>query len=421
MCIQYFTRPITTSDWTRFHNLAHRVRTGTFNDAPHSSIVTEIHATNTRSLPLLPSITKLEMDLDSKGHSLIFMTPTLHHLRLASLYTGDTLSLQRFLSQVSVLSPELRHLGLHLLNLTTDDTAVHEVARLCRSLKHVRSADVGIWGDITDVGPIATALAELPSIDHLEFGSRGQMDVQWDSITSIPFPHLRKLYFRQRNILGLPALLDAMAPSLIELEIGHEEYGSSGNLREMVAATGRHTALETFIVTSYEEDGLEVSSEILQPLHSCGALRELSINLINGQVQLDDDDIAGLIPHLPSLERLSLLGDRSEGRFPTLLALVAITTACPAINDISLEIDATGSIPEIDFEPLQLLSTLSVHDSEIDDPESVALFLSRLSNAEFSVHHGYFGVEYYWKRWEKVREDVAGLQRARMHGQRPIA
>lgn len=228
-------------DWSRFHQLAFRVRKGKLHIQLHPSLVAEIYSSRPSSSRFLPSITHLDLRTRVNGLGLLLMGPTLDTLHLHLLYNGDTDGNpgHHFFTRIPTSSPSITRLTLGHSSNGVGVDVTSDIANLCRSLIDLRFADLEDVEVIT-AAPVLSALAGCHYLEEIVmWGS--EEDMQLAPETTEPFRSLRRLTVIESSDRVLASFLDGLPPSLTHLQLGQGNYSHlPGDVAVVTGALARH-------------------------------------------------------------------------------------------------------------------------------------------------------------------------------------
>lgn len=377
-------------DWSRFYNIAFRIRTGKLHNRLHLSLVAEICSIGPHRSPLLPLITCLDLTTGLNGHSSLFIGPTLDALTLEVTADNNIYTDPHLLTRVPILSPSITRLTWYDEVGYSGSAVPRGIADVVRSLPKLRFIDVSEAMEL-DEGPLLSALVQCQFLEEMVLWGNGQ-NMAWSSAVAEPFRSLRRLKVKQSSDDVFASFLKSLPPNLVHLEYGCNEYISlTGHFGIVMKAVSSHHQLESLIVTSGCTESDVISLQILQPLTSCSHLRVISF-VTDDAVEMTDGDIAQLTSRLPRLEDFTLMGRGTDQRhpLPSLGALAAIVASCPAIRNISLHLETSpAQLPLKDnLEASDTLRCVDVQLSSIQNPKMVALFFEKLVTSEdFELVH----------------------------------
>lgn len=156
--------------------------------------------------------------------------------------------------------------------------------------------------------------------------------------------------------------------------------------------------------------------EDLQPITACGRTLEVLDVEVAGLVGWSDKEVESLVSHLPLLRELTIRTDEesrgtwSDPPHTTLHAIAVITSFCPKIHTIAVDIDAR-IVAEPPEQAHRALRILQVYNSPVVDPTAVASFLVRLSQSEDFSIDGHQSSPY-CEGWNAVRDAMPALRQA---------
>lgn len=197
----------------------------------------------------------------------------------------------------------------------------------------------------------------------------------------------------------------------------YDEPRTSTNLRDVILAAGQHENLEKL---DLQEDWLgNIHIDLLRPLVQCHGLQELFVTTC-GSSELTDRQIEEFTSGLPLLRvlRFHCSGWIDSPPATTLRALDIITTNCPLMETVSLDVDASKLPEHLPLHPAEhfCLLELGQHHIQNRKPLTVALYLSYLSSTpgRFEVTNSDWGTRFVESRrvWKAVRDLVPKLQKA---------
>lgn len=415
MTEQHFEQPVTQEKWTRFHLLAPRVREARLYRDLHSSMLAELQSTNPRSSQLLPSLSTLTIHSLITGHGLWLPLPLLRELSLTTprLRRADAPTQKRFFSPISDTHRQICSLSLvvELFNPAT----VQVIADMLLQLPCLRRVRLNLYDDETlHTGPIGRALASLPNLEDLGFDSYDPAVFQEALTLSAPFPSVRHLKVSASGAADLPTLLKHMSSSITHL-IDLQDDSTRGDWKQICLGASHHKILQRLALCGFRDDSL--SSDALAPLSALSALSALEL-YPDGSVDLKDDDIRSLASGLPQLQTLIIQVEVERAFGMSLNAYEIVATLCPAIETVGLPVDATKPALQEVIRPSSTLSIICIWNSPIGDPQAVARFLARLSDAKsfrLAVSHADGSRE---PKWIEVKDSLPALREAVMSGRK---
>lgn len=328
-----------------------------------------------------------------------------------------------FLDRVAAISPNLTDLYLDIeLHTEEAETSLKSMLLRLPMLRVVRLKRV------RDGGCVAAALEAHRHLEMLELVSRSTeegLPEEWTHVQQVlePFRMLSDLRVGGSQTEGVVAMLETISPHQRLESITfrrpkqHQPHGSrwlNTDLEALTQAFGLHRKLGRIIIRDLNFRIL-IPKDLL-PLADCCALRELDVK-IQGVVCITDDSVGSLVSHFPVLRKLTLWrypGYSSNELLPqnTLRVIGIVASACPLIETIRLDINATDTdfLHEPPIQPYQNLRTISVAHSPIENPLAVATNLSSLSKRQWWLLDPDDQVrQQYVHRWREVNR-LVGVQ-----------
>lgn len=193
-------------------------------------------------------------------------------------------------------------------------------------------------------------------------------------------------------------------------------------LSKVVSDVVSHDTFQTIVIHVSSQAGtVPMSLDDLHPL--CIFQHMMHVHLQTHTLRLDDEDLRVLVMAWPNLQSLFLTGTHREGlEHLTLYSLIHLVTYCPALEDCTIEFDATGEV-QLDYHQLPgsghrnpLIEMLDVGRSCIQDPRAVALFLTDIFPNLETVQTTDCMDAQHVQNWAQVERMLPALRLARQWG-----
>ena len=432
---QDFDKKLEPKDWSRFMTYARRVRKFTYEDLrtpPLISINALAEVSETRTslslLPRLRELTYITAFSTQRRFAVLFMNESVRRFNLR-LDDGPE-PLQPFFDNIPARMPRLTVLDLRTSRLASsiENDFVHLLCEL-PCLEKVVVPPYHITSRTME------ALAELPNLGVIEFEytqSRGigdKADVAhfnpfipqdgflalWDLSLSV---HLSEFTL---------VVADSLAPAaknLTSLYVHAISVESEASVREYFTVVGDNFPLiksiyvgalpGSIMSTQWDEAEPEfepLTLDTLKPLLDCPNLTTFEL-MYPVPLCLTLDELETLTSRWPTLEAIDLnsepvvLGSALETQPNlTLRALLPFARNCPNLRKLGLYLHATeADLPSASEIPrlFAKLTNLNVGISSIGEPQSVALFLSRICPADCEIEAGV-----YWWDFESLADETS--------------
>jgi hypothetical protein len=280
-------------------------------------------------------------------------------------------------------------------------------------------------------------LASMAALQEISLDLSGIDDIASLSLTQCAFPALRRLELTGKMAT---ALLDALR----SCKLGSIKIQFAGTVNEarlmmrffhVLHSRCSHHSLTRFDVAfdrSPVAPHLDITVDMLRPLLSFVNLQKIIIRSCH-RFKLDNDFVGAMAKAWPHLRVLQLGSYGSWGGQldVTLAGLVPLVQHCPNLRRLGIVIDATVVDHSLDIPASNTkLKALSLGDSLIEDPASVAAclsglfpFLNSIAGWNNSIH--WFSIEdraKYRGRWDevvrltKIFADVRQMERRNKDG-----
>jgi hypothetical protein len=452
MCIlKFLRRSILSTDWCRFDFHAKRVRS--------------------LGLPHRPSVTH-NITSDSEvwrvlriSRPLAQLCPSLRHLSWCSLVYHDTLPLEHVLSLVGpqicrlllefkasdlaeissirsipVICPRITHLSMYFYyhnDLPEESGHFREI--VCEIVCCYQLVDFSF--NISVSQRALLHLAGMPALQKLSLDVSSNDNLISLSLPQCAFPALRDLHLTGKMA---SAFLEVLPSCKLEaIRVQFKPTTNEGDIMarffQVLHERCSHQSLSRIgvyfgpnVIHLHYPD---IEGYMLQPLLSFVNLQDITIS-IHHMFRIDNDFVEAAAKSWPRLRSLNLgIGwgnDRWGGRSNiTLTGLASLARHCPDLTSLAIVIDATVVDHVLDTPVSNTkLNALNLGDSIIQNPTSVAAYLSRIFPYLTSVYSWQFSViqaeqerrKKYRDRWDevarliKISADVYKMERNKMDG-----
>lgn len=328
----------------------------------------------------------------------LFLAPKLVSLSIALDSVPDTITLSIFSSLVN-FCPALKELKFPINDENFNEEQRRTISSAICQWKDLQSVMVT---DLTEEA--LEHLATIPSLQKLSFHSLSGATRTYDEDHSIAirncargYPALQFLSISCRTMEMAIAFVQLLSSSPIEeLNIQVENCRYPSAWEELFRTISRHlnsTSLKRLIL---EETGDNLGDS--QSVHSgieLGALTVFSnVRMVHVQpsfgIPLTSDTANRLAVAWPHIEELQLGTEYPPSKtIITARDLIPFARYCPNLQCLGIVFDARSGSLEPDSGPFSNnLTSLSVGNSPIDDPNSVAAFLSSIFPIIDSVDTG---------------------------------
>lgn len=254
-------------------------------------------------------------------------------------------------------------------------------------------------------------LATLPNLHTLSTSIDEEDFAQFVSTYGGPceFPSLSTLTLRVADLYACTKLLRRSGfQQLKSLKISRSRWDAYWDVDRFFETFGTPMllpALSELAISTYVSGSIQpihltiITAKTFTPLLPFINLSEIQLNL-ETIVHLDDDDLRSMSIAWPHLKILSVY-ERRTGALPsvTLGGIIALATACPKLEELTLRVDALSSsgIPNFsqagDFVPAEGLRFLDVCTSPVGAPHVVAPLLVTAFPNLAELHFGWLYVQ----------------------------
>ncbi|KIJ61282.1 hypothetical protein HYDPIDRAFT_116025 [Hydnomerulius pinastri MD-312] len=434
----YFTRDVTPKDWDwmqryshRIHRISHpkmfslpkldeAVLRAIFTPAIFSALFPCLHTIDysvisvaSSTIPLLnnllsPRLTSVSFALPRDSaydavYSLFDAIPRkagmMQSLRIDSFVYSSQLEV-RFAEKDL---PDLRDLLLSY-NVRVSSQSLHHLA----SLRYLQQLNLRLPTDLDDACLALSAQRALfPALQHLKINAH-----------TLPQCTALLACISSPNLEGVSFSYDIQAPSSVLTAFLSQVHKTSNTAPSFRTVSLRHNLQ----LNSSSDPPFIFAPPTFAPLLSCHALR--TIKLVHlGTLDLDDAFMGRAARAWSNLEELKMCSLAwSESHRTTLGSVRELAKWCRKLRKLHMAFDGTA-VPEVDADAsggglLKLgsksesgsesetgyastsLEVLNVRDSQIEDPEEVAKFLSEIAPGLKAIHVE--GCSETWKMWRAV-------------------
>ena len=418
---QSFERKLEPKDWSRFMIYARRVRKFTYEDLGHmpqidAASLTEISETRTSLslLPLLREFTYATAFISHQRFAVLFMNESVRRFNLR-LSDGPE-PLRPFFDNIPARMPHLTTLNLRTSRLASsiEEDFVHLLGELPRLEKvvvppyHITSRIMEAFAGLPNLGVV-----EFQYLRYQGIGDKEDLERFNPMIPEDGFPALWDLSLSAHLSQFIPVVVDSLAPAaknLTSLYVHAISVESEASVRQYFTVVGENFPLIKSIYvealpgpimsTQWEETEPEFEAltlDTLKPLLDCPHLTTFEL-MYPIPLCLTLDDLEALTSRWSTLEVIDLnrepvilgsaMGIQSN---LTLRALLPFARNCPNLRKLGLYLHATeADLPSVSDVPHSFtkLTQLNLGLSSIEDPETVALFLSRICPVDCNVGAG---------------------------------
>lgn len=455
-----FKRPLTANDWTRFQHYSFRVRRIVYDQRTakswrmilDDSIFREIFRTSPTSF-IFPNLRSLTWNADSEErqlHVLHFLHPWITELEMQLHHVSSAPS--SFFDQVSILTPHLTRLTLRLstpIHLIEDD-----VVPFLLSLRKLQFFSISPYGLSTKVVEALSRLGYLKDVSLLPPGERGKGN-RADVLGFQPllkegaFPATQRICFSADILHATRLISSPFFPSQLSRLYIHVLSIAHADVLQQLFATIRDSCP---MITDLRVDfmihphvplsvpGWPLSERpniaTFRPLFDCRRITAFEFRW-DYALNLTDEDMEEFAVAWPRLEHFLLNCEpiiEFNPPLATLAALLPFARHCPRLHTLGLYMDADSAPSDVPALPFVALRELMVGASNINDIDSVTLFLSKLCPLDCKLVAGVrwpdaYGTALdcagilderrprmceYWVLWTRVVEMLPVVIRARM-------
>ncbi|KAJ8455039.1 hypothetical protein ONZ45_g19072 [Pleurotus djamor] len=423
----HFERPIQPTDWIRFQKYNYRVRV-LFGESGDSSCNSSVYAlvSSMRPFPiLLPNLHELycNMDLD-------FMLLVSHNtIEICNLFTEDPpittfTAINLLLRCVPLYMPNLVELDMPFHSIDVSETDIHAICEMFAGLPLLRKVHLPASLLTPETTLILSKLQFLHSMKTSVHAIPNDSETFSADLDSESFPSLTHLTLNMTLRRG-QTCFNVDPPfsrgSLTHIAIHSRASEFIEDYESIIAAIIHNWPLieSINIENHFPLSTLHVPFSVFQPLLSCKRLTSLSLESPHTS-DYTEDMFIDIFTALPLLRHLDLGGGRpiyAQAPPISMTALSNLAAHCPRLEYLCLYMsfniaNAHGEdIPSADsVTPFKALQMLALWDAPIEEPQFVALYLSRVLPDTCEVTHN---GESQRDKWKQAISTLSVLRMAR--------